>query len=291
MFDQFHGNEVFPREMLAYFVALIPKVLSPMALRDFRPISLLGSLYKILAKVLARRLAVVMNSIISSSQSAFLKGRHLVDGVLVVNEVVDHAIKIKSRCLILKVDLEKAYDSVEWGFLKHMMGKVGMCPKWVSWMKACVFGGTMSILVNGIPKEEICIKRGLKQGNPLAPFLFLLVADGFSGLMRNAVALNLFEGFEVGNNGLAVSHLQYADDTLCIGKPTVGNLWTMKALLRGFEMASGLKINFTKSSLIGVNVPSEFMAMACDFLVCSQESLPFKYLGLLVGASVRSTVT
>lgn len=100
----------------------------------------------------------------------------------------------------------------------------------------------------------------------MAPFLFLLVAEGFSGLMRNAVSLNLFQGFEIGNNGLEVSHLQYVDDTLCIGKATVGNLWTMKALLWGFEMASRLKINFSKSFLIGVNVPSEFMAMACDFL-------------------------
>jgi len=172
-------------------------------------------------------------------------------------------------------------------FLEYMMGRVGMCHKWVACMKACVFGGNMSILVNGSPTEEICIKRGLKQGDSLAPFLFLLVAEGFSGLMRNAMSLNLFQGFEVGNNGLVVLHLQYADDTLCIGKATVGNLWTMKALLQGFEMASGLKINFSKSSLIRVNVPPEFMTMACDFLKCSEGAIPFKYLGLPVGASSR----
>lgn len=89
MFDQLHANEVVPRSLLAYFVALIPKVSSPMMLKDFRPISLLGSIYKLLSKVLAKRLAGVMNSIISSSQSTFIKGRQLVDGVLVINEVVD----------------------------------------------------------------------------------------------------------------------------------------------------------------------------------------------------------
>jgi hypothetical protein len=124
LFDQFHGNGVLPKGMLAYFVALIPKVSSPMALKDFQPISLLGSLYKVLAKVLARRLAGVMDSIISLSQSAFLKGRNLVDGVLVINEVVDHAKKRKSDCLIFKVDFEKAYDLVDWGFLEYMMGRV-----------------------------------------------------------------------------------------------------------------------------------------------------------------------
>ena len=164
-------------------------------MKDFRPIALLGSLYKILAKVLARRLADTMNSIISSSQSAFLKGRNLVDGVVVVNEIVDFARKAKVQCLILKVDFEKAYDSVDWGFLEYMMIRVGMCNKWVAWMKACVFGGSMSILVNGSPTEEINIQRGLKQGDPLAPFLFLLVAEGFGGVMRNAVSRNLFQGF------------------------------------------------------------------------------------------------
>jgi hypothetical protein len=171
------------------------------------------------------------------------------------------------------------------------MCRVGLCTKWVAWMKACVFGGSMSVLVNGSLTEEICINRGLKQGDPLAPFLFLLVAEGFSGLMRNAVDRNLFEGFQVGRNGLVISHLQYADDTLCIGKPTVENLWALKSLLRGFEMVSGLKINFFKSSLIGVNVDLEFMDMACNFLNCSKGSDPFKYLGLSVGANSRSIAT
>jgi len=205
-----------------------------------------------------------------------------------VNELVDYAKKKKKKeCLIFKVDFEKVYDSVDWGFLEYMMVRVGMCEKWVAWMKACVFGGSMSVLVNGSPTEEICNYRGLKQGDPLA----LLVAEGFSGLMRNAVDRNLFEGFTFGNSGLVVSHLQYADDTLCIGKPTVENLWAMKSLLRGFEMVSDLKINFFKSSLIGVNVDKDFMDMMCNFLNCSRGSVPFKYLGLLVGANAKSMST
>ena len=105
------------------------------------------------------------------------------------------------------------------------------------------------------------------------------MAEGFSGLMRNVVELNLFEGFKVGGNELVVPHLQYAEDTLCIRKVTVENLWMTKALLRGFEMASGLKINFSKSSLIGVNTSGDFMAMSYNFFNCSEGCLPFKYLG------------
>ena len=95
----------------------------------------------------------------------------------------------------------------------------------------------------------------------------------------------LFDSFRFREDGMEISHLQYVDDTLCIDKPSIKNLWTLKALLRGFEMASCLKVNFLKSCLIGLNVEREFMDMACDFLNCSEGSLPFKYLGLLVDAN------
>jgi hypothetical protein len=113
LFYQFHGNGCIPKNILSYFVALIPKVSSPLSLGDFRPISLLGCLYKLLAKVLSRRLARVIDPLVASTQSAFLKGRYLVDGVMKVNEVVDKANKSGKKCLILKVDFEKAYDSVD----------------------------------------------------------------------------------------------------------------------------------------------------------------------------------
>lgn len=116
----------------------------------------------------------------------------------------------------------------------------------------------MSILVNGSPTEEIDIQLGLKQSNLLARFLFILVAEGFSRLMKNVVERGLFKGFEVKRGGTIVSHLQYADDTICLGEATVDSLWTSKALLRGFEMASGLKVNFHKSCLMGVNVEEVF---------------------------------
>lgn len=145
----------------------------------------------------------------------------------------------------------------------------------------------MSILVNGSPTDEISIEKGLKQGDLLAPFLFLFVAEGFSGLMQNVVSLNMFEDYQFSSENVEVSHFQYADDTLCIGKATMNNLWTLKARLKGFEMASGLKINFSKSCLIGVNVVLEFMDMVCTFLNCSQGSIPFKYFWLPVGAKAR----
>jgi hypothetical protein len=120
--------------MLSYFVTLIPKVNSPFGLGDFRPIYLLGSLYKLIAKVLASRLAKVMNSLIATTQSAFIKGRNLVDGVLVTNELVDLARRQRKQCFIFKVDFEKIYDSVDWGFLEYMLRRFGFCEVWIGWI-------------------------------------------------------------------------------------------------------------------------------------------------------------
>jgi hypothetical protein len=173
-FDQFHANESIPLCLMSYFLTLVPKVNSPQCLGDFRPISLLGCVYKLLAKVLASRLAKVIGNLIANTQTAFLKGRQLVEGVVVVNEVIDMAKKMGKECLILKVDFEKAYDLVDWGFLDFMLQKFGFGCKWRAWMRACVCAGNMSVLVNGSPTGEINIKRGLKQGDPLAPLLFLL---------------------------------------------------------------------------------------------------------------------
>jgi hypothetical protein len=202
--------------MFSFFLTLIPKVSSPQSLGDFRPISLLGCLYKLVAKVLTARLSKVIGVLIPNTQSAFIKGRQLVDGVVVVNEVIDFAKKLKKECLIFKVDFEKAYDSVDWGFLDYMLRRFGFGDKWCVWTKTCVCSGNMSVLVNGSPTEEISIQRGLKQGDPLAPFLFLIVAEGLGGLMRMAVDRARFKPFSVGRDGFPVSILQYADDTLCI---------------------------------------------------------------------------
>ncbi|MCI07614.1 LINE-1 reverse transcriptase like, partial [Trifolium medium] len=151
--------------------------------------------------------------------------------------------------------------------------------------------GNLSVLVNGSPTEEINIRRGLKQDGPLAPLLFLLVAEGLGGLMRRAVEINKFRPFLVGGGAAPISILQYADDTLCIGEATVDNLWVLNAVLRGFEMASGLKVNFWKSCVMGVNVSNEFLVLAADFLNCRVGRMPFNYLGLPVGANPRKMST
>ncbi|KAK2369401.1 hypothetical protein QL285_082539 [Trifolium repens] len=231
-----------------------------------------------------------MGNLISKCQSAFLPQRQILDGVLVLNEIIDLATRRKDTCLLFKVDFEKAYDTVSWRFLERMMVKLGFYEGWLKWMRACIFNSSMSVLVNGSPTEDFKVGRGLRQGDPLSPFLFLIVAEGLAGLMRRAVAIGKFKGYQVSDN-IQFQMLQFADDTIILGEGTRDNLWTIKTLLRSFELVSDLKINFIKSKLYGVNVVPSFLAAGSAFLSCRSDTLPFKFLGKPVGANPRRQAT
>ncbi|XP_019442242.1 PREDICTED: uncharacterized protein LOC109346956 [Lupinus angustifolius] len=147
------------------------------------------------------------------------------DGVVIANEVIDQAKKNNfGDCFIFKVDFEKAYVCVNWSFLLYMMERMGFCLKWRSWIKSCLQSNSISILVNGSPTAEFNMTRGLRQGDPIAPFLFLIVAEGLAGIMRSAVSQRIFTGYSVGRDEVIVSHLLYADDTLLIGEMSEGKL-------------------------------------------------------------------
>ena len=245
---EFHRNGRLAKGINNTFIALIPKVDSPQRLNDLRPISLVGSLYKILAKVLANRLRMVIGSVILDSQSAFIKGRQILDGSLVANEIVDEARRRKKELLLFKVDFEKAYDSIDWGYLQEVMLNMGFPALWRKWIKECIETATASVLVNGSPTGEFPLGRGLRQGDPLSPFLFLLAAEGFNVLMNSLSDNNLFTGYTVGSSvSVTVSHLQFADDTLILGSKSWANIRAMRAVLVLFENLSGLKVNFSKS--------------------------------------------
>ncbi|PNX99941.1 cysteine-rich receptor-like protein kinase, partial [Trifolium pratense] len=288
--EEFHAKARLPKAVTASFLTLIPKKDHPQDLFDFRPICLIGSLYKILSKILANRLKRVLGKLISNGQSAFLPHRQIFDGVVVLNEVIDLAKRRKDKCMFFKVDFERAYDSVSWGFLDRMMTLMGFSAEWMSWMRACIFESSMSILVNGSPTDDFKVGRGLRQGDPLSPFLFLIVAEGLAGMMNKAVDIGKFKGFSI-NANLQFQLLQFADDTIIMGEGSWENLWTIKSLLRGFELVSGLKINFVKSKLYGVNVDTRLLEAGAVFLSCNTAAIPFKFLGLPVGANPRRRET
>ncbi|GKV02903.1 hypothetical protein SLEP1_g15281 [Rubroshorea leprosula] len=224
-----------------------------------------------------------MPDIISDSQSAFVGGRQLVDSVLVLNEVVDEVKQRKQESFIFKADFEKAYDCVDWNFLDWMMGQMGFGIRWRNWIHECLSTTRISILINGSPTKEFSVGKGLRQGDPLSPFLFLLVGEGLCGMVRKAEAEGIFRGVKIGEGGMVVSLLQFADDTVFMGKAKAENLRTVKAILHWFELISGLKINFCKSYLYGFNVTDGWLKGAADILHCKIGTSPFTYLGLPVG--------
>jgi len=130
--DEFHVNGVFPKGTNASFLALIPKVHDPQSLNKYRPISLIGCVYKIVAKVLSRRLKKVLPTIIDEQQTTFVEGRHLLHSMVIANEVIDEAKRCNKSCLAFKVDYAKAYNSVCWEFLLYIMRRKGFCTKWIS---------------------------------------------------------------------------------------------------------------------------------------------------------------
>ncbi|XP_058759231.1 uncharacterized protein LOC131632499 [Vicia villosa] len=157
---------------------LIPKNTNPQNIGEYRPICLVGSIYKILAKILAARLKVVIGSLISYNQTAFVPDMNMMDGFLLVNEIIDWSRRNKKKCLLLKVEFKKAYDSVSWEYIREMIRRMGFGVRWMKWMEACIFTSHMSVLVNGSATKDFKVQKGLRQGDPLSPFLFVPAIEG-----------------------------------------------------------------------------------------------------------------
>jgi hypothetical protein len=188
-----------------------------MDVRDFRPISLVGRIYKIISKVLANRFKSVLGKIISNTQNAFIGGRQILDSVLIANECVDSQIRSRDPGLLCKLDLEKAYDHVNWDFLQYLLHRCGFGEKLRAWIRFCISTVRFSILVNGTPSGFFYSSRGLWQGDPLSPFLFVMVMKPLSRMLIAALDQGNLTGFSVGSReseSLVVNHLLFDDDTL-----------------------------------------------------------------------------
>jgi len=164
-------------------------------------------MYKIVAKILANRLKKVMHLIIDERQSTFLDGRHMLHNVLIANEVVDEAKRSQKPCIVFKVDYEKAYDFVSWDFLIYMLRRMRFCTRWIQWIEGCLKSTSISVLINGSPSSEFSPQKGLRQGDPLAPLLFNIVAEAITGMMSQAVGKGIFRGFLVGRNKVEINVL------------------------------------------------------------------------------------
>ena len=188
--------------------------------------------------------------------------------------VVDEARRLGKELLMFKVDFEKAYDSVDLNYLDAVMVQINFPTLWRKWISECMGTTTTSVLVNGSLTDQFAIERGLRQGDPISPFL-LLAAEGFSVLMNGVVGGQLFQGYGVGRfSEVRLTHLQL-------------NVRSMRAVLLLFEEVSGLKVNFQKSLLTRVNISDSWLTEASLVMNCRKGTLPFVFFGLPIGGDSR----
>ncbi|GJU23302.1 RNA-directed DNA polymerase, eukaryota, reverse transcriptase zinc-binding domain protein [Tanacetum coccineum] len=190
--------------------------------------------------------------------------------------------KSTDQSLVFKVDFEKAFDSVRWDYLDDILRRFGCGEKWCSWIQSCLRSSRGSVIVNGSPTEEFQFHKGLKQGDPLSPFLFILVMETLHISFQRIVDAGMFKGIML-SPSLQLSHLFYADDVIFMGQWNESNLDTIVQVLECFHRASGLRLNMSKSKLMGIYVDADKVAQAARKIGCVTLKTPFTYLGSKVG--------
>lgn len=210
---------------------------------------------------------------------------------MVLNESIEDARKLKEKRLFFKVDFARAFDTVNWDYFINMKTKMNFPAKWIQWIQECISISRTKVLVNGNPTGEFALERRLRQRDPLSPFLFLLAAEGLNLMTKRAVERGLLKATEIGRNRIQISHIQYADDTMFIVGGEIENARAIKWLLKNFELALGLSVNFDKSWAFGVNTEREEMAAIAGELRCRVEDFSINYSGLKVGGRLLGLET
>ncbi|KAL4295395.1 hypothetical protein GQ457_12G013690 [Hibiscus cannabinus] len=236
----------------ATVITLIPKVEDPVRMQQLRPISLCTVVYKIVSKTILNRMKPLLPGCISENQSAFLKGRLISDNILVAHELLHYLCSSKNgpnKGAALKLDMEKAFDRVEWTFLRSVLLRLGFHSDWVDLLMDCVSTVSYRIRINGRLSPVLIPQRGLRQGDPLSPFLFVICMQGLSATLLAEQAAGRIMGIRASQKGPRVNHLLYADDSVVFIRNSEREASRLKEVLRLFADSSGQRINFGKSTV------------------------------------------
>ncbi|XP_019233638.1 PREDICTED: uncharacterized protein LOC109214193 [Nicotiana attenuata] len=261
-------------------ITLVPKVAKPTTIKEYRPIACCTVLYKMISKVLAARLQKIMAYIISESQAGFVPGRKIADNVILAHELVKSytSAQISPRCMI-KIDLQKAYDSVEWIFLQQVMEEIGFPDKFIKWIMECIKTVSYTVLINGETTKPFEAAKGLRQGDPISPFLFAIVMEYLSRSFIEIGKDMLFQ-YHPRCKKLGITHLSFADDLLLFSIGDLTSISTLYQYFSQFSKASGLQANMSKSSVYFGGVNQDVKQQNLNYLGFVQGELPFKYLGI-----------
>ncbi|KAL9665795.1 hypothetical protein QQ045_000116 [Rhodiola kirilowii] len=265
-------------------IVLIPKVKKVEKVEDLRPISLCNVVMKLIPKVLANRLKEILPDMVSQSQSAFVRGRLITDNILIAHEVT-HYIKCrdqkKTGYVSLKLDMSKAYDKIEWRFLEQMMLALGFDRSWVKMVMLCVRSVSYKVRINNQISESIYPSRGLRQGDPISPYVFLLCAEWLNYAVGEYQELGLLQGIKIYRRALTVTHLMFADDCMLFFKAGKESVKWIRGILRKYEDISGQRVNCAKSvAVCSKNVLDEGRRMLVERLGVPIVEGHSSYLGL-----------
>lgn len=221
---------------------------------------------------------------IHMDQTGFLKGRCISENLIFATELIQACHKRGCQTLIIKLDFAKAFDSVNWESLLKILAVRGFPDNWIGWINKLLTSSKSSVLINGIPGSWINCRRGLRQGDPLSPYLFILVADVLQRLLERNASLR-----HPIYHDRPYATIQYADDTLIICRAEEDDVRALKSSILSFSKATGLHINFAKSTMISLHVDLLKEATLSELLQCKRENWPMSYLGLPLTVHKLST--
>ena len=260
------------------FISLVPKKQESIMVKDYRSISLVNGILKIFFKILATRLSPILHTLILDSQLAFVEGRQIIDCYVYAMEIIRGCRRTKQEGLLYKLNYENAFDNLDWSFLHSIFIARQFHAKWCGWIVSILQSNKVALLINGGPTKQIRTKKGLRQDDPLSPFLFILVTDILTCILKLAATNNTIKGIGAIEEMTKIHCIHYADDTLLIYKARRRYASNVKLIIYSFELLIGHKINFEKSSLIGIRMLESKTKYFANLMGCNVASVPTKYL-------------
>lgn len=242
-------NHTKVKDINKTLIALIPKVEDVVFMKQFRPISLCNVSYKIITKVLARRLRQIMEVLVSPCQCSFIPHRQSGDNIVIAQEVI-HSMKNRKGAvgwMAIKIDLEKAYDRLNWVFIKDTLQDIGLPCNFISLVWECISTSTMKVLWNGEALEEFSPSSGIRQGDPISPYLFVLCIERLFHLINAVVENKFWSPIQLSRGGPKLSHLAFADDLMLFSEASIEQVEIIGTILKLFCDSSGQKVSTEKT--------------------------------------------
>jgi hypothetical protein len=264
----------------ATFLTLIPKEERVTNTKNFRPISLCNVIYKIISKVIALKLKPILPFIISKEQSGYVEGIQIMDSIILVHDIIHSLKSTRTPGMLLKLDLSKAFDKLIWHYIKEVLTAFGFYPKWIDWILNLISSTFFSILVNRSPSQPFSPSRGIRQGDPLSPFLFVIMEKGLGHYIKTSVENGSLQGLALHGLQPATSHSQFVDDTVLMNTPMAQESSKLNSILSDFSEATGTSFNLAKSHLFFFNTPKDVQQQVSQLLSTPVYYLPTHYLGL-----------